>query len=91
MLKNSASRYIAVSEFIRAEWIAAGISPDRIDVIHNGVDPSTYPCASGEKRTALRAALGIRPDARVFLHYGRLTADKGSGRATPGLAAGRCP
>jgi len=78
VLKNSALRYIAVSEFIRSEWIDAGISPDRIEVIHNGVDPAAYPCASPAERLRLRAALRIRPDARVFLHYGRLTSEKGA-------------
>jgi glycosyltransferase involved in cell wall biosynthesis len=91
VLKNAARRYIAVSEFIRSEWIEAGISPDRIEVIHNGVDPSAYPCATPEDRWRLRAALGIAPESRVFLHYGRLTSDKGAAALLGAWARAQVP
>lgn len=77
LLKGSVARYIAVSDFIRREWIEAGLRPDRIDVVHNGVDPDSYVPASTLQRKLVRQRMGVDTDATVFLHYGRLTEEKG--------------
>ena len=77
LLGRSVRRYIAVSDFIRREWIEAGIPAGRIDVVHNGVRPERYPMASAEERRLRRDQLGIGAESRVFLHYGRLTTEKG--------------
>ena len=73
LLGGAARQYIAVSDFIRNEWIAAGLRRERIHVVHNGVDPAVYSPATAGRRTGLRARMGIAADARDFLLYGRLT------------------
>jgi glycosyltransferase involved in cell wall biosynthesis len=77
LLGRAAQQYIAVSDFVRNEWISAGIRRDRIHVVHNGVHSDAYPSASDFERSRLRAEMQIPADARVFLCYGRLTAEKG--------------
>ncbi len=79
LLGRTARQYIAVSDFIRNEWIAAGLRRDRIHVVHNGVDPYAYTAVTADRRAELRTRMGIDADARVFLVYGRLTSDKGVG------------
>ena len=79
LLSRAARQYIAVSDFIRNEWIAAGLRRDRVHVVHNGVDPNAYTAVTADRRAELRAQMDIDGDARVFLVYGRLTAQKGVG------------
>jgi glycosyltransferase involved in cell wall biosynthesis len=38
IINRKVSRFIAVSDFIKQDLIACGISPDKIEVIHNGVE-----------------------------------------------------
>jgi glycosyltransferase involved in cell wall biosynthesis len=77
LLGRAAQQYIAVSDFVRNEWINAGLRRDRVHVVHNGVDSAIYPATSPRERNRLRTSMGIDPEARVFLHYGRLTSEKG--------------
>lgn len=77
LLGRTAEQYIAVSDFVRNEWVAAGLRRERVHVVHNGVDSAAYPAASAAERAILRGDMKIDPEARVFLHYGRLTAEKG--------------
>ncbi len=70
--------YIAVSEFVRREWTDVGVPADRIEVVHNGVDPADYPPSDHQGRKAARRALGLPERSTVFLHYGRLTEEKGT-------------
>ena len=39
MNKNT-TRFIAISEFVKGEWVGFGLDKDRIDVIYDGVDMS---------------------------------------------------
>jgi glycosyltransferase involved in cell wall biosynthesis len=70
-------RFLAVSDFIRREWISAGIRPDRVGVQLNAVPPGAYPPGDAAVRRAAREELGLPADAPVALFYGRLTEDKG--------------
>jgi glycosyltransferase involved in cell wall biosynthesis len=56
-----------------------GTSPERIRVIHRGIDPAHFdPARIGEERAAaLRRQWGIAADTRVILHPARLTGWKG--------------
>ncbi|MFD0481192.1 glycosyltransferase [Kineococcus sp. GCM10028916] len=76
-LRGRAERYLAVSVATRQEWIRAGLDPQRIEVVHNGIDVADYPAPTPAHRAAARLALGIPADADVVLHYGRLTVEKG--------------
>lgn len=67
-------RFIAVSESIRRDYVADGADPDRIDLVHNGIDIDVYRPVPGAET---RQALGIHPDAFVVLFAGRLDPPKG--------------
>jgi glycosyltransferase involved in cell wall biosynthesis len=64
---GSARRIVAVSEQVRGELIAAGVVPDRIHVIPNGVDTEEF--APGP---ADRDALGLPPGVPLALFVGDL-------------------
>lgn len=64
-----------------------GLPEARLHVIHNGVDGERYSPALKEHRAAVRAGLGIDPDAPVFLLVGSGFERKGVGPALGALAA----
>jgi len=70
-----ADRIIANSEFTRSELLALGVAPERITVIHPGVDIQRFrpglPCED------LRRSLGLTPPDRLVLSVGRLSRRKG--------------
>jgi starch synthase len=51
-----------------------GVDPDRVRVIHNGIDPDEY--RPRHDRGALRK-LGVDPDIPIILFVGRITRQKG--------------
>jgi teichuronic acid biosynthesis glycosyltransferase TuaC len=54
--------------------VAYGADPRRVRVIANGCDAGIF---RPQSRGAVRAALGIEPDARLVVYVGRLVAEKG--------------
>ena len=73
-------RVIAVSDFIsRHMQEVYRCPPERIRVVHRGIDAATFDPAAvpPRKRAALRAAWGVPEDARIVLLPGRLTRLKG--------------
>jgi glycosyltransferase involved in cell wall biosynthesis len=70
-------RFIAVSYFLRRQWVALGIDADRIDVVHNGVSGDDYPLGGLEERASARARLGLDQEGFVCLYYGRIDPEKG--------------
>lgn len=73
-----ADRVVAVSRFVADELVRLGIVPvERVRVVHNGVDPDAYPFADAEERTRRIRELGLEPEDRVVLCYGRLNPVKG--------------
>ena len=70
-------QYIAVSHFIRDVWVRAGLNPDQVSVVHNGVDGAHYPFGGLSERARARTVLGLPVDGFVALYYGRLDAEKG--------------
>ncbi len=70
-------RFIAVSEFLRRQWVALGLDADRIDVVHNGVSGDDYPMGGLEERASARERLGLEQEGFVALYYGRLDPEKG--------------
>lgn len=77
MAWRAASHFIAVSNFIRDTWISAGVSPDRITVINNGIEAADYPYGGPDERRRRRAELGLPQDGNVVLYYGRISPAKG--------------
>ncbi len=75
LLMARATRVTAVAEAIRRETIELfGVSPHRIVVIPNGVDPQRI--RPSKSRAETRRILGIPPDARVVLSVGSITWEK---------------
>jgi glycogen synthase len=72
---NTADGIIAVSEQMKIDVIEAyGVSPERVTVIHNGIDPDFY---SPTFDDAFLKDYGINPDIPFVLFVGRITRQKG--------------
>lgn len=71
------ARFIAVSHHTRALWVDAGLPDDRIEVVHNGIDLTTYRPARRGEREEVRARLGVADDAFVIGFVGRIEPAKG--------------
>ena len=73
---EAATRIIAVSHGMRADVLAAypAVDPDRVAVVHNGIDTDVYRPDPG---TDVLADLGIEPGERYVLFVGRITRQKG--------------
>lgn len=72
---NTADGVIAVSEQMKTDVIEAyGIQPDKVKVIHNGIDPEFYKPTFDNQ---LLDELGINPNIPFVLFVGRITRQKG--------------
>ncbi len=72
---NTADGVIAVSNQMKDDVVEAyGIHPDKVTVIHNGIDPEFYKPTFD---TNLLLELGINPDVPFVLFVGRITRQKG--------------
>jgi glycosyltransferase involved in cell wall biosynthesis len=70
-----AARVVAVSQPLADAAVALGVSPDRVDIVRNGVDPDQFRLRD---RGEARAALGESPDVRIVLYVGRIEREKGA-------------
>jgi len=72
---NTADGIIAVSEQMKTDVIEAyGVSPEKVTVIHNGIDPDFYaPTFDND----LLKEYGINPEIPFVLFVGRITRQKG--------------
>ena len=73
---ESADAIIAVSEGMRADVLRCypRVTPERVEVIHNGIDPSEYAPDHG---TDVLERRGIDPDRPSVVFVGRITRQKG--------------
>jgi glycosyltransferase involved in cell wall biosynthesis len=75
---RAADRVLTVSEPFRRELARRGVAADRIEVVHNAINPQWgLRDKSPEASAALRAKLGIGPEKRIVLIVGRLSSEKG--------------
>jgi glycosyltransferase involved in cell wall biosynthesis len=71
-------RVAAVSESARLiEVSRARVSPEKVVVIPNGVDPGAYGAPTPETRAAVRRSLGLPPETTLLGFVGRLHPVKG--------------
>lgn len=72
---RKATRAIAVSRAVKDHLVHQGMSPERIDVVYNGVDPARYflPCTREEAKNRL----GLPPGAVLAGVVGHMTPRKG--------------
>jgi alpha-maltose-1-phosphate synthase len=72
---NTADGVIAVSEQMKTDVVEAyGINPEKVTVIHNGIDPEFYKPTFDNN---LLIEYGINPDIPFVLFVGRITRQKG--------------
>lgn len=72
---NTADGIIAVSQQMKADVIEAyGVAPEKVTVIHNGIDPEFYKPTFD---TDLLVEYGINPEIPFVLFVGRITRQKG--------------
>jgi glycosyltransferase involved in cell wall biosynthesis len=70
-----ADRIVAVSRSLAALATEMGVSPERIDLVPNGIDRGVfYP----RDRAQARRDLQLRPDQRLLLYVGHLKENKGA-------------
>ncbi|WP_321371083.1 glycosyltransferase family 4 protein [uncultured Desulfuromusa sp.] len=67
---------VGVSEDIRNVLFDAGVDPEKLRVVQNGIVMSDYAEISAEKHEGLRDELGLQPDDFFVLNVGRLTEQK---------------
>ena len=72
-LRSDATRIVAVSEAVAA-WVRQEGLGDRVEVVHNGVDPPV----SGDGQAASRAHFGLPPEAVVVGLFSQLVVHKGA-------------
>jgi glycosyltransferase involved in cell wall biosynthesis len=77
LLARRIDTFIAPSRFIRDDWVAGGLPEDRIEVIPQAVDASSYPPVTEESRRSARRALDVPAGAFVALYLGRVVPYKG--------------
>jgi starch synthase len=73
---ESADAVVAVSDGMRADILGCypALDPDRVHVIRNGIDTSTY---RPDPRTDVLSRIGIDPQRPYVLFVGRITRQKG--------------
>lgn len=74
---RDADAFVAMSQRIRGEFLAAGVPPERIALIPHGVDTERFRPADPAERAALRRRLGLPREALVVAWTGRLLRGKG--------------
>ncbi len=74
-----AAAVIAVSAGMRSDILRAypDIDPERVHVVHNGIDTSTWVRDTSEEAAAAVRALGLEPDRPSIVFVGRITRQKG--------------
>ena len=80
---EAAAGIIAVSNGMRADILRSypAVDPERVKVVHNGIDLDAWQRPEGEEAAAQAAAtlkrLGIDPDRPTIVFVGRITRQKG--------------
>nr|MBF6591510.1 glycosyltransferase family 4 protein [Ktedonobacterales bacterium] len=69
-------RFLCVSAEIAEQLTAAGVVPEKLVHIPNGVDTDLFVPVPADERLARRARLGL-PDGPLAVYVGRLSAEKG--------------
>lgn len=76
-IANRVHRYIAISEKTKTLAVASGLDPDRIDVVHTGLDLDRWPTTDDTGRRRAKVQLGIDPDSFTVAFVGRIVPEKG--------------
>lgn len=77
LLLRRTNAVVAISEAIAREAVAAGFPREKVHIIPHGIDMSEYAPVTPERRSALRATLGLPVDRLLVTYTGRLIEGKG--------------
>ncbi len=70
--RTGADRYVAISEAIARQLASGGVEPDRLDVIHSGIDLTAL-----DRPHLGSIREGLEPGSAVVVCVGSITAEKG--------------
>ncbi len=76
LFRRGVTRWVAISDRVRHDLERAGVPPQRIVRIQNGVDTLAFSPAGPPERAALRAGFGIAADETVVTAVARLERHK---------------
>jgi len=71
---HGVARYIAVSHAVRATLLSGGVEPEKVTVVHSGIELERL---AGASAAGVREELGLPADGPVVGHVGALTRAKG--------------
>ncbi len=87
LLLRGGDRVTAVGQWVKQALVDnEGIAADRIEVIHNGIDPSQFQPSDAATRAAVRAELGVNADQPVIMQVARFHPVKDHATAIRALA-----
>src|SRR5688500_2902545 len=72
----SADRYLSVSHGLVETYLAAGLPPEKISLVPNGIDLDRFRPATSAERGMLRQQLGLPADLPIIVCVGFFSADK---------------
>lgn len=73
---SSRITFIAISRGVRDVLAAGGVPPQRIHLVHSGIDLSRYPYREGPRDEEAAARWGIRPNEALILNVAALVDHK---------------
>lgn len=76
-LLRRADAFVAISSAVERELREAGVPPERIRRIPNGIEPTRFAPADPQERRRLRKDLGLPMEGRIVVYTGRLVRTKG--------------
>ena len=85
-LLRSFAAVVVVADPLREQLASAGVAPDRIHVVQNGVDAERIAAAAQGSRAEVRREWGVADEDRVVLVLGRLSPEKGQDVALEAFA-----
>jgi glycosyltransferase involved in cell wall biosynthesis len=73
---STADLYLSVSPGLSDAYLSAGLAPDRLRQVPNGVDLARFSPAAADRRLEIRRRLGLPADRPLVLFVGILSRDK---------------
>jgi glycosyltransferase involved in cell wall biosynthesis len=76
IVNYSADKVIAVSHSTARCYIENGLNPDKVTVIHNGIDTDKFQKLPPDKVKTMKAALNLAPEAFVIINIARMEEER---------------
>lgn len=76
-LIQKADLIVAISSEIKDQLLGAGVKPEKIRLLPNGIDTNKFCPVSDSQKKSLRSRLSISDDTVLFIFVGRIVKSKG--------------